>query len=76
MARQRSYSPDFKLRVVMEVMTGEKRPSEVCREHWLKDSLLLTLCRSCSTATVCRALDVSRSSVYYHSGERDDSRAA
>ena len=41
MAQQRSYSPEFKLRVVMEVMTGAKRPSEVCREHRLKDSLLL-----------------------------------
>lgn len=38
---RRTYSAEFKLRVVMEVVTGAKRPSEVCREHRLKDSLLL-----------------------------------
>ena len=41
MRKHRTFSPEFKLRVVMEVVTGAKRPSEVCREHHLKDSLLL-----------------------------------
>ena len=41
MGKYRTFSPEFKLRVVMEVVTGVKRPSEVCREHRIKDSLLL-----------------------------------
>ena len=32
----------------------------------------MKLCRSYPTATVCRALDVPRSSVYYHRRERDE----
>ena len=41
MGRHRSFSPEFKVRVVLEIITGAKRPSEVCREHRLKDSLVL-----------------------------------
>ena len=41
MGTHRRFSPEFKLRMVMEVVTGAKRPSEVCREHKLKDSQLL-----------------------------------
>ena len=41
MRSQRTFSPEFKLRVVLEIITGVKRPSEVCREHRLKDSLVL-----------------------------------
>jgi transposase-like protein len=41
MATHRVYTPDFKLRVVMEIVTGVKKPSEVCREHRLKDSMVL-----------------------------------
>ncbi len=41
MATHRVFTPDFKLRVVLEVLTGVKRPAQVCREHRLKDSLLL-----------------------------------
>ena len=40
MARYRTFTPEFKLRVVLEIITGAKRPSEVCREHHLKDSLV------------------------------------
>jgi len=38
--KQRKYSPKFKFQVVMEVLTGAKRPGEVCREHQISDSLL------------------------------------
>ena len=38
--KYRSFSPEFKFRVVLEVLTGAKRPSEVCREHQICDSVL------------------------------------
>ena len=37
----RSHSREFKLAVVRQVVTGEKRPAQVCREHQLAESLLL-----------------------------------
>ena len=33
MAKRRKFSPEFKARVVLEVLTGEKTGGEVCREH-------------------------------------------
>jgi len=41
MATRRVFTPEFKLRVVLEIVSGAKRPSEVCREYGLKDSLVL-----------------------------------
>src|SRR5437588_12758283 len=37
----RIHSREFKLSVVRQVATGEKRPAQVCREHELAESLLL-----------------------------------
>ena len=37
----RSHSREFKLAVVRQVVSGEKRPAQVCREHQLAESLLL-----------------------------------
>lgn len=37
----RFHSREFKLEVVREVSSGEKRPAQVCREHNLAESLLL-----------------------------------
>ncbi len=37
----RGHSREFKLDVVRQVHTGAKRPSQVCREHGLAESLLL-----------------------------------
>lgn len=37
---RKHYSPEFKFRVVLEVVTGAKRPVEVCREHQLSDGML------------------------------------
>jgi transposase-like protein len=37
----RIHSREFKLSVVRQVATGEKRPAQVCREHQLAESLLL-----------------------------------
>lgn len=37
----RVHSREFKLSVVRQVVNGEKRPAQVCREHQLAESLLL-----------------------------------
>jgi len=41
MARGRVFSREFKLAAVREVVSGEKRPAQVCREHGLAEGLLL-----------------------------------
>ncbi len=41
MANGRTHSREFKLMVVRQIATGEKRPAQVCREHNLTESLLL-----------------------------------
>jgi len=39
--RGRTHTREFKLEVVQQVATGQKRPAQVCREHQLAESLLL-----------------------------------
>ena len=41
MGRGRVHSREFKLSVVRQVTSGEKRPAQVCREHGLAGGLLL-----------------------------------
>jgi len=41
MARGRPCSREFKLAAVQDVVSGEKRPAQVCREHGLAAGLLL-----------------------------------
>jgi len=41
MGRGRTFSREFKLAVVREVASGEKRPAQACREHELAEGLLL-----------------------------------
>ena len=41
MGRGRVHSREFKLSVVREVTSGQKRPAQVCREHGLGEGLLL-----------------------------------
>jgi transposase-like protein len=36
----RTFSREFKLSVVRQLATGEKRPAQVCREHGLAESVL------------------------------------
>ena len=36
----RTFSREFKLTIVRQLASGEKRPAQVCREHGLADSLL------------------------------------
>jgi len=38
--KRRVHSREFKLEVVRQVATGEKRPAQVCREHNLANSVL------------------------------------
>ena len=41
MAKQpRRFSPEFKVRVVLELLTKERSAAEICRTHQIKDSLL------------------------------------
>jgi transposase-like protein len=46
MARRvrRSFTPQFKAQVVLELITGQKSAAELCREHPLRPNLL-TLCK-------------------------------
>ena len=39
--RGRIHSREFKLAVVKQVASGERRPAQVCREHELTEGLLL-----------------------------------
>jgi len=41
LARGRTYTREFKLDLVRQVTTGDRRPAQVCREHNLAESVLL-----------------------------------
>lgn len=41
MARGRTFSREFKLAAVQQVVSGDKRPAQVCREHGIAEGLLL-----------------------------------
>jgi transposase-like protein len=41
MARGRTFSREFKLAAVQQVVSGEQRPAQVCREHGIAEGLLL-----------------------------------
>lgn len=40
MTRRRSFTSEFKARVVVEVISGAKSAAEICREHNIKPQLL------------------------------------
>ena len=40
MPKPRDFSPQFRFRVVLEIVSGQKSLAEVSREHKIKDSLL------------------------------------
>lgn len=40
MTRGRTFTREFKLAVVRQVESGERRPAQVCREHGLADGVL------------------------------------
>jgi putative transposase len=41
MGRGRVHSREFKLSVVRQVASGERRPAQICREHGIGEGLLL-----------------------------------
>jgi len=41
MSRGRTFSREFKLAAVQDVVSGDKRPAQVCREHGIGEGLLL-----------------------------------
>ena len=41
MGRGRVHSREFKLALVRQVASGERRPAQVCREHGIAEGLLL-----------------------------------
>ena len=40
MPRHRQFTPEFKAKVVLEVLSGQKSAADVCREHNLKQELV------------------------------------
>lgn len=38
--KRRTFTPEFKLQCVLDLVSGRKRPVEICREHHISDSLL------------------------------------
>jgi transposase-like protein len=40
MATRRRFTPEFKSRIVLELISGAKTPSEVCRQHYLKPQVV------------------------------------
>lgn len=40
MAKHRTFKPEFKARIVLQVLTGTKTAAQVCREHQLSEQLL------------------------------------
>jgi len=40
MAKRRKFSPEFKVQVVLEVLSGAKSGAEVCREYGIRSQLL------------------------------------
>jgi len=42
MEKRRTFKPEFKARVVLQVLTGTKTAAQVCREHQISEQLLTT----------------------------------
>jgi len=40
MNKRRKFTPEFKAQVVLEVLSGAKKPAQACREYQIRDSLL------------------------------------
>ena len=41
MTKRRSYTPEFKAGVVLEILSGQKSLAQASREHGIKDSVIL-----------------------------------
>lgn len=40
MQKHRTFKPEFKARVILQILTGEKSTAQICREHSLSDQLI------------------------------------
>jgi transposase len=40
MRKRRRFTPEFKAKVVLEILTGAQSPAEACRQHVLSSNLL------------------------------------
>jgi len=40
MTKHRQFSPEFKAKVVLEILSGQKSATDICREHNLKPDLV------------------------------------
>ena len=40
MTRRRTYTPEYKARIVLEILTGQKSITQASREYGIKDSVL------------------------------------
>jgi transposase-like protein len=38
--KRRSFTPDFKFQIVLELLTGEKTAAQLCREHRISETSL------------------------------------
>jgi len=38
--KKRTFTPDFKFQVVLELLSGEKRAAQLCREHQVSETSL------------------------------------
>ncbi len=41
MAKYRTFTPEFKAQIVLAILSGAKSQAELCREHHLKDSVVI-----------------------------------
>lgn len=49
--QRRVFTPDFKFQIVLELLTGEKRAAQLCREHRISETSL-SWCDSSSWSAV------------------------
>ena len=40
MAKRRTFSPEFKLRVILEMLSGAKTNAQICREHQIASTVV------------------------------------
>jgi len=72
MAKHRTFNPEFKARVVLQVLTGTKTAAQVCRQHQLSEQLLASWKKQLpARADLLPA--ASRNSFYYQPAEADES---
>ena len=67
--QKRNHSREFKLEVVRQVTTGQKRPAQACREYGLADSVLSYCQGSQMTRQIYRSFTLAMHLVAYGSSE-------